>query len=344
MKSVLQVALDMVNGHRALTMAQECIQGGVDWLEAGTPLIKAEGMGIIKKIKQRFDVPLVADMKILDTGKLETEIASKSGADIVSVMGMASDTTLKESIKAAHRYGSEIMVDLMEIKDILKRVREVEAFGADYLCIHVSIDEQMKGKQPLENINKIVQSSSLPLAVAGGLNSETAPLALQEGASIIIVGGAITKAQNPQEASRVIKKSMVQQKVIKTNQFKKYGEHELFQAFKKVTTSNLCDAMHTQGAMRGISPLKLGYQLVGKAVTVETLDGDWAKPVEAVDIAGKMDVIVIQAGQGQRAVWGELATWSAIKKGIQGVVIDGGIRDIPDILKTISPCFLEPLP
>jgi len=339
MNPVLQVALDMVNGHRALTMAQECIHGGVDWLEAGTPLIKAEGMNIIKKIKQRFDNPLVADMKILDTGKLETEIASKSGADIISVMGMASDATLKESIKAAHRYGSQIMIDLMEVKNTLKRVREVEALGADYLCIHVSIDEQMKGKKPLENIKKIVQSSNLPLAVAGGLNSETAPLALQEGASIIIVGGAITKAQDPKEASRIIKKSMTQQKVIKTNLFKKYGEHELLQAFKKVTTSNLCDAMHTQGAMRGISPLKLGYHLVGKAVTVETLDGDWAKPVEAVDIAGKMDVIVIQAGRGQRAVWGELATWSALKKGIQGVVIDGGIRDISDILKTDFPVF-----
>ena len=127
---------------------------------------------------------------------------------------------------------------------------------------------------------------------------------------------------------------MTQQKSIKTNLFKKYGETELFQAFTKVTTSNLCDAMHTQGAMRGMSPLKLGYHLVGKAVTVETLDGDWAKPIEAIDIAGKSDVIVIQAGPGQRAVWGELATWSAIKKGIQGVVIDGAIRDIPDIRKT----------
>jgi 3-hexulose-6-phosphate synthase/6-phospho-3-hexuloisomerase len=175
--------------------------------------------------------------------------------------------------------------------------------------------------------------------VAGGLNSETAPLALQKGASIIIVGGAITKSQNPQEASRIIKRSMTQQKSIKTNLFKKYGETELFQAFTKVTTSNLCDAMHTQGAMRGMSPLKLGYHLVGKAVTVETLDGDWAKPIEAIDIAGKSDVIVIQAGPGQRAVWGELATWSAIKKGIQGVVIDGAIRDIPDIRKTDFPIF-----
>ena len=214
MNPVLQVALDMVNGHRALTMAQECIQGGVDWLEAGTPLIKAEGMGILKKIKQRFDNRLVADMKILDTGKLETESASKSGADIISVMGMASDATIKESIKAAHRYGSEILVDLMEVKDTVKRAGEVEALGADYLCIHVSIDEQMKGKQPLESINKIVQSCSLPLAVAGGLNSETAPLALQEGASIIIVGGAITKAQDPKEASRIIKESMAQQKAV----------------------------------------------------------------------------------------------------------------------------------
>ena len=87
MDPVLQVALDMINGHRALTMAQECVRGGTDWLEAGTPLIKAEGMSIITSLKKTFGKPVVADMKIMDTGKMETEIASKSGADIISVMG-----------------------------------------------------------------------------------------------------------------------------------------------------------------------------------------------------------------------------------------------------------------
>jgi 3-hexulose-6-phosphate synthase/6-phospho-3-hexuloisomerase len=341
MDPVLQVALDMVNGHRALKMAQECINGGADWLEIGTPLIKSEGLAIIKKIKKLFTVPLVADMKIMDTGKLETEIASKSGADVICIMGLASDSTLQESVQAAHRYGSKIMVDLMEIKNMLKRAKEVEKFGVDYLCIHVSIDEQMKGKKPLEDITRISEACDIPLAVAGGLNSETAPLAIKKGASIIIVGGAITKAENPQKATMTIKKAISTGKSKKTNLFKKYGEFELVQAFKKVTTCNLCDAMHTKGAMRNIKPLKKGYHLVGRALTVRTIDGDWAKPVEAVDTAGKEHVIVIEAGRGQKAIWGELATWSCIKKGVAGAVIDGGVRDVQEIRKTMFPVFTK---
>ncbi|RLB80867.1 MAG: bifunctional hexulose-6-phosphate synthase/ribonuclease regulator, partial [Deltaproteobacteria bacterium] len=42
--AILQVALDLINAHRAIEIAKEAIRGGADWLEAGTPLIKSEGM------------------------------------------------------------------------------------------------------------------------------------------------------------------------------------------------------------------------------------------------------------------------------------------------------------
>ena len=133
MKPVLQVALDFVDLSRAMKCAEESSAGGVDWLEAGTPLIKSEGLNAIRKLREKFPAKtIVADMKIMDAGRTEVEIAAKSGANIVCVLGAASDATIKECVDAAHNYGAKIQVDLIAIKDVKKRALEVEKLGVDY--------------------------------------------------------------------------------------------------------------------------------------------------------------------------------------------------------------------
>jgi 3-hexulose-6-phosphate synthase/6-phospho-3-hexuloisomerase len=107
----------------------------------------------------------------------------------------------------------------------------------------------------------------------------------------------------------------------------------------KVSTPNLADAMHKKGAMVGIRPVRNGFKMVGRAITVRTADGDWAKPVEAIDRAGKDDVIVINSDSGHIAVWGELATWSCKMNEVAGVVIDGAVRDVDDIKEMDVPVF-----
>ncbi len=340
MKVVLQVALDLLNAHRALAIAKDSVKGGVDWLEAGTPLIKSEGMDIVRKLKDIFpDKTIVADMKTMDTGAFETEMASKAGADIVVILAAADDSTIKDALKSARKYGSKIMVDLIGVKDKVKRAEELEKIGINYLCIHIGIDEQMIGKNPLKTLNSIAKKTSIPVAVAGGINSETVADIVKAGASIIIVGGAITKAKDVEKATRQIKKAISEKKVVKTELFKKYDKTQLREAFSLVSTPNISDAMHKQGAMEDIRPAKLGYHMVGKALTVRTIDGDWAKPIEAIDKAEKEDVIVIDVNGGKTVVWGELATWSAKIKGLSGVVIDGAIRDLDDIVKIEFPVF-----
>ena len=340
MKPILQVALDLLNAHRAIIIADDAVKGGADYLEAGTPLIKSEGMDIIRKLKEKHpDKIIVADMKTIDTGAFETEMASKAGADIVVILGVSDDSTIKDAIKSARKYGSKIMIDLIGVKDKIKRAKELEKIGVDYVCIHVGIDEQMMGKKPLELLKEIVKKTNTPVAVAGGINSETASEMVKAGASIIIVGGAITKAKNVTEATKNIKKAINERKIIKTELFKKYDKTQLKQAFSLVSTPNISDAMHKKGAMTDIKPVKLGFHMVGRALTVRTIDGDWAKPVEAIDKAEKDNVLVIDVNGGKTAIWGELATHSAKKKGLAGVVIDGAIRDLDDILKIDIPIY-----
>ena len=340
MKPILQVALDLLNADRALTIAHEAVKGGADWLEAGTPLIKSEGMDIVRKLRERFpSTTIVADMKTMDTGALETEMAAKAGADVICLLGASDDSTISDAVKSARKYGVKLMVDLIGVSEMTKRAVFLEDLGVDYLCIHIGIDEQMHGKKPHQMLQSLAKHSHLPIAVAGGLNSETVAAIINHGATIIIVGGAITKAQNVSEATRTIKKAMTQKKKIKTDLFKKYDATELHAAFQRVSTPNISDAMHKKRALQGIRPITTGFHMVGKAFTIRTIDGDWAKPIEAIDKAEKGTVLVVDVNKGKTAVWGELATWSAKLKGLAGVVIDGAVRDYDDLLKIQFPIF-----
>ncbi|MCX6671251.1 MAG: orotidine 5'-phosphate decarboxylase [Euryarchaeota archaeon] len=340
MKPVLQVALDLLNADRALTIAHDAVKGGADWLEAGTPLIKSEGMDIIRQLREQFPgKTIVADMKTMDTGALETEMAAKSGADVICLLAASDDSTILDAVKSARKYGVKLMVDLIGVPDVVKRAQTLEKLGINYLCIHVGIDEQMQGKKPEQVLSSLVKHIDLPIAVAGGLNSETVADMIRGGARIIIVGGAITKAKNVTEAATLIKKAMTQKKSIKTDLFKKYDSTELYEAFHRVSTPNISDAMHKQGALQGIRPILPGFHMVGRTLTVRTIDGDWAKPIEAIDKADKGQILVVDVNQGRTAVWGELATWSAKLRGLAGVVIDGAVRDYDDLVKIKFPIF-----
>ncbi len=341
MKPVLQVALDLVHGDRALEIAKDAVRGGVDWIEAGTPLIKSEGMEIVRALKKTFPThTIVADMKTIDVGGAEVEMAAKSGADIIVILGVSSDPTITEAILSARQYGSRVMVDLFNVKDKVARATQVEKMGADYICVHVGVDEQMVGGTPVSELKGLAKAVDIPIAAAGGINSETAADILRAGASIVIVGGAIIKAKDVAKAARTVKNAITSRKKVRTELYKKYSEKELFSAFSKVSSPNVADAQHKKGAMKGIHPrIAHGVKMVGRALTVHTVNGDWAKPVEAIDRAKPRDVIVIDSCGGDIAVWGELASWSCKTKGVAGVVIDGAARDIDSIIELRFPCF-----
>lgn len=340
MKPVLQLALDFVDLKRAIKVAQEASKGGVDWIEAGTPLIKSEGLNAVRSLREKFPKhTIVADMKVMDAGRIEVEAAAKAGADIVDVLGVASLSTIAECVEAARNYGCKIIVDLIEVKDIVERAKAIEKLGANYIAVHTAIDEQMRGKNPFENVKKVSRALNIPVAAAGGINSETAAHAIKAGAGIVIVGGAITKASDACMAARIIKKAISKGISIKTDLYKRVDEDNIITIFKKVSTANVSDALHRGGVLEGIKPVIRGVRLFGKAVTVRTYPGDWAKPVEAIDIAKQGDVIVIDAGGVAPAVWGELASESAKQKKLAGVVIDGAIRDVAEIERLRFPAF-----
>ncbi|MBW1841692.1 MAG: orotidine 5'-phosphate decarboxylase [Deltaproteobacteria bacterium] len=340
MKPIFQLALDYVDLKRALKNAEAAINGGVDWLEAGTPLIKSEGLHAVRELRRLFpDTTIVADMKIMDTGRVEVETAAKAGANVVDVLGAASDATIRECIQAGKNYGARIVVDMIAVDDVVSRARFAEDSGADYVTVHCSVDEQMEGKDPFDTLKQVTEALSIPVGVAGGINSETAASAVEAGAGIVIVGGAITKALDPEQAARDIRKGLDTGEKISTTLFKRKGEAEIREILEQVSAPNLSDALHRGGVLQGIRPLFPGIRMIGRAVTVRTYPGDWAKPVQAIDVAKPGEVVVIDAGGSGPALWGELATQSAVQRGLAGVVIDGALRDSPEIMAMKFPAF-----
>jgi len=340
MRPILQLALDFVDLPRALQVAEEALAGGADWLEAGTPLIKSEGLEAIRALKARWpDRVVVADMKTMDAGRAEVECAAKAGARVVGVLGAASDATLKECVEAARHYGAEIVVDMIQVPDVVARAKEAEAFGANYIGIHLAIDEQMQGKTPWDTLREVAKAVSIPVAVAGGVNSETAALALEAGASIVIVGGAITKAVDATAATKAVKQAMETGQAVESEYFVRATGPDIREILMRVSAANVSDALHRSGDIPGMRPLAPGTKMVGPALTVRTAPGDWAKPVEAIDMASPGDVLVIDAGGILPACWGELATNSAIQRKLAGVVIYGAARDTGDIRDLGFPLF-----
>jgi len=338
---ILQLALDFLELSRALPIAREAMKGGVDWIEAGTPLIKSEGLDAIRALRREFpDTTLIADLKIMDAGRMEIEAAAKAGANMATVLGCAPLSTLEECIEAGNNYGIKVSVDLLEVVDPESYVKKILEMGIYHVTVHTPIDKQMQGAEPFSTV-KLLQPLPVTIAVAGGIHSESAAEAVNAGADIVIVGGAITKAVDAIHAAQQIKTVMKTRVGIKTDLFKRESVEKIRTIFERVSTANLSDAMHRSGEIDGIPTIRQGLKLLGKAVTVRTSPGDWAKTVEAIDQACPGDVIVIDAGGIGPAVWGELATESALEKGLGGVIINGAIRDTQKIRKHNFPAFAK---
>jgi len=343
MQSILQLALDHENLARALKVAKEAVAGGVDWLEAGTPLIKSEGLDAVRALRREFpSTTIVADMKIIDAGRLETECAAKAGADVIHVLGGASDATVAECIEAARRYDAKIAVDLLGLEStekLIQRAKEVEKMGASSVCVHTPIDMQMRAELPFEDLRAVASAVGIPVAVAGGVNSETAVDAIEAGATIIIVGGAITKSPDAKAATETLKKVITTGVRAETAFFKRGDEKGIAEVLAKTSAADVTEALHNTGELAGIKPIVQGLKMVGRALTVWTYPGDWSKPVEAIDMAGQGQVIVIDAGGMPPAVWGEKATKSCLQRKLAGVVINGAIRDVTNIRQMKFPAF-----
>jgi 3-hexulose-6-phosphate synthase/6-phospho-3-hexuloisomerase len=295
-------------------------------------------MDAVREMKKALPgVKIVADMKTVDTGAMEVEMAAKAGADVVALLASSDNSTVEDALRAARKYGVQIMMDLLTTPDPVKRSKELEKLGVDYICVHAGIDQQMTGRDDIGLLEQILKEVNLPVAAAGGIDADSGADAVSGGAAIVIVGGNIVRSADVTGSARKIREA-IDHASARTRP-RKSMEEELISLLKEVSTPNISDAMHRKGAMRDIHPINAGTKIAGTAITVQTFAGDWAKGVEAIDLGGPGKVIVIYNGSNYVAPWGGLATLSCKIKGIEGVVIDGAVRDVDEIRAMNYPVF-----
>ena len=198
----LQIALDLGDSASLLRIAHQ-IADAVDWLEAGTPWIMREGMRSVEALKNALpDKTIVADMKIMDAGEYEASIAFEAGANIVTVLSAASDVTIKGAIQAARQAGGEVLVDMLQEQDIIRRIPEVLNMGAHYIGLHNAYDDLQAGKDPLAEMRAFSRLAPGAIVVAGGVGLDNIAEIAAHRPRTIIVGRSVTAADDPARAAR----------------------------------------------------------------------------------------------------------------------------------------------
>lgn len=215
MPPIVQVSIDLTTIAEALHVADIAVRAGVDWIEAGTPLLLGEGLHAVRALHERFPQhPIVADLKTMDAGYLETEMMARAGASFTVVMSRAHHGTVVRAVEAAHDYGIRVMADVMLEPDKPAAARRMEALGVDYVICHTGFDERAfePGRSPVHEVEAVVQAVGVPVQAVGGLTIEQAMRMPKLGAPLVVVGApliisaeAFAPAQADEELERVLR-------------------------------------------------------------------------------------------------------------------------------------------
>ena len=198
----LQLALDLVDIQGAIEAVKE-VQEYVDVVEIGTPVVINEGLRAVKEVKAAFpNMTILADLKIMDAAGYEVSQAAAAGADIITILGAAEDESIKGAVEEAKKQGKQILADMIAVKDIATRAKELDELGVDYICVHTGYDLQAVGKNSFEDlatIKRVVKNAKT--AIAGGIKLETLPEVIKERPDLVIVGGGITSKEDKKAAA-----------------------------------------------------------------------------------------------------------------------------------------------
>ncbi len=199
MKPVVQISLDLTSVAEAIETSEMALRADVDWLEAGTPLLLAEGLHAVGRLRERFpETPIVADLKTMDGGYLEVEMMAKAGANFVVVMSQAHEETIHCAVRAGRDFGAKVMGDNLGSASMIDGARRLEDLGCDVIVHHIGYDERRgiaaRGKiapTPMDALREVVAAVQVPVQAVGGLSIEQAVATPSYGAPLVVIGAPL---------------------------------------------------------------------------------------------------------------------------------------------------------
>jgi 3-hexulose-6-phosphate synthase len=201
---IVQISLDVTSLNEALDTAAIAVDAGVDWIEAGTPLLLAEGLRAVQELRRSFpDHAIVADLKTMDGGYLEAEMMAKAGANLVVVMGRAHEATIRRVVDAGRDYGVKVMGDNLAAPDRVACARWMEDLGVDFIVHHIGYDERrmIAGLSPMDELDAVVRAVSIPVQAVGGLSIGQAIECVSRGAPLVVIGAPLVIDANEFKAA-----------------------------------------------------------------------------------------------------------------------------------------------
>jgi len=146
-------------------------------IEAGTPFIKRYGMDGISSIKSWWEIKnagnayIIADLKVMDRGATEVDLAAQAGASAATCLGLAPTETIDEFIKDCTEAGIDSMIDMMNVKfpfEVLQKLKKIPSI----IVLHRGVDENVNNREktlPLDQIRRIKGAyNNIMISVAGG--------------------------------------------------------------------------------------------------------------------------------------------------------------------------------
>ena len=210
MKTIVQISLDFTSIPKVLETARLAVRSGVDWLEAGTPLIISKGMNSIRALRAEFPgVPIVADLKAMDGGRLEAQMAASAGATHVVVMERAHSETIKAMVQAAKDFGVKVMGDNLAAEDRVAAAKRLEGFLAAISSFTISGTMNAAvwgrwasdGPGALDQLREVVAAVEVPVQAVGGLTIEQAIRTPEFGARLVVLGAPLIEGDSSKAAS-----------------------------------------------------------------------------------------------------------------------------------------------
>src|SRR5687768_3327427 len=201
---IIQLAIDVPDIDAALRLAEMGAKAGVDWLEAGTPLIVRRGADAIGAIARSFpQYPVLADYKTMDSGGRNVHLTAEQGGKLMTVCAGACDETIAAAVAASTETGVLVVVDTIGVRDQVARAREVERLGAHSVYLHYGADQRRKDgtRDSTQWVESVGRAVTVPLG-AGTFGVEDGVRAARLGADVIVIGHPLISGPDPLSALR----------------------------------------------------------------------------------------------------------------------------------------------
>ena len=201
---IIQAAIDVLTIDEALRIGEACVKAGVDWLEAGTPLITFAGVEAIGALARAFpDTPVLADYKMMDGVRKYVVETARQGGRLATICAVASDASIREAIRAANEHGVTLISDLYASPDVAGRAVELREMGVHSVYVHWGADQRNEDpeRDPLRDLHGVVMHAHIPVGV-GTFSVEDGVRAFGAGATIAVIGVPLIQKPDVEGAFR----------------------------------------------------------------------------------------------------------------------------------------------